>query len=313
MKSSPLATISDTKLLSNIKTLVNKEREFTARIIDHLAEIEHRKLYSELKYRSLFEYCVKELSLSEDQAGRRITAMRVSLRVPVIKNKIDKGELSISNANLLSSFFNQSKTSQQEKKDVVHRVAGTSKRECENILNSIKKEKGLPNSPKAPHIRNETQDTVRLSLSINKKTMAKIKKLKGIYAHKQDTDLAKIIDLMADSLLEKEEAKQIPKQKSIKTPKKKGRYIPKSVRAQVFKRAKNKCEICGSIHALQIDHRKPFALGGDNSISNLRLVCRNCNLRSGIKVFGLEKMKRHGLYAPERVIEKTSGTGRFNF
>ncbi|MCK5073799.1 MAG: HNH endonuclease, partial [Bacteriovoracaceae bacterium] len=279
MKSSSLATISDTNLLLNIKTLVNNERELTAKIIDHLAEIEKRKLYSELKYRSLFEYCVKELSLSEDQAGRRITAMRVSLRVPTIKNKINSGELSISNANLLSSFFNQAKTSSMEKKEVVHRVAGTSKRECENILNSIKKEKGLSNSPKAPHIRNETSDTVRLSLSIPKETMAKIKKLKGIYAHKQDMDLAKIIDLMADALLEKEEAKQISKQKSIKTSAKNGRYIPKSVRAQVFKRAKNKCELCGSIHALQVDHRKPFALGGDNSISNLRLICRNCNIR----------------------------------
>ncbi|MCK5074553.1 MAG: hypothetical protein KAQ98_14070, partial [Bacteriovoracaceae bacterium] len=255
MKSSPLTNISDTNLLSNIKALVNKERELTAQIIDHLAEIEHRKLYSELKYRSLFEYCVKELSLSEDQAGRRITAMRISLRVPAIKNKIDKGELSISNANLLSSFFNQAKTSPLEKKDVVHRVAGTSKRECENILNSIKKEKGLANSLKAPHIRNETSDTVRLSLSLPKETMAKIKKLKGIYAHKKDMGVEKIIDLMADALLEQEEAKQIPKQKqkSIKTPMSNGRYIPKSVRAHVFKRAGNKCELCGSIHALQID------------------------------------------------------------
>ncbi|MCK5074514.1 MAG: HNH endonuclease [Bacteriovoracaceae bacterium] len=303
MKSSHLANISDTVLLSNIKTLVNKERELAARIIDHLAEIEKRKLYSELKYRSLFEYCVKELFLSEDQAGRKITAMRVSLRVPAIKNKIDNGELSISNANLLSSFFNQAKTSPMEKKDVVNRVAGTSKRECENILNSIKNEKGLSNSPKAPHIRNETSDTVRLSLSISKKTMAKIKRLKGIYAHKQDMDLTKIIDLMADALLEQEEAKQIPKQKqeSIKTPIKKGRYIPKNIRTQVFKRAKNKCELCGSIHALQMDHRKPFAFGGDNSISNLRLICRNCNIRAGIKIFGTNKMKRSNLHALERV------------
>ena len=131
--------------------------------------------------------------------------------------------------------------------------------------------------------------------------MAKIKKLKGIYAHKKDADLAKIIDLMADALLEKEEKKQIPKQKSVKTPVKKGRYIPKSVRAQIFKRAQNKCELCGSIHALQIDHREPFALGGDSSVSNLRLVCRNCNLRAGIKIFGINKMNRATLHAPERI------------
>ncbi|MCK5074542.1 MAG: hypothetical protein KAQ98_14015 [Bacteriovoracaceae bacterium] len=56
MNQSPLSAISDTKLLSDIKNLVCKEHELTARIIDHLAEIEKRKLYSDLKYRSLFEY-----------------------------------------------------------------------------------------------------------------------------------------------------------------------------------------------------------------------------------------------------------------
>ncbi|MEK7357089.1 MAG: HNH endonuclease signature motif containing protein [Bdellovibrionota bacterium] len=37
----------------------------------------------------------------------------------------------------------------------------------------------------------------------------------------------------------------------------------------------------------------PFALGGPNELENLRLVCRSCNQRSAIEVYGVEKMENY--------------------
>ena len=34
------------------------------------------------------------------------------------------------------------------------------------------------------------------------------------------------------------------------------------------------------------DHIKPWALGGETSEENLRLLCRNCNQRESIERFG---------------------------
>ena len=36
---------------------------------------------------------------------------------------------------------------------------------------------------------------------------------------------------------------------------------------------------CRSSKNLQIDHRVPLSMGGDNNIRNLRILCKPCNLR----------------------------------
>ena len=63
------------------------------------------------------------------------------------------------------------------------------------------------------------------------------------------------------------------------------RYIPSKVRNRVWVRDQGKCTYvcpktkrrCSSDHLLQIDHIKPFSLGGTNEADNLRLLCANHN------------------------------------
>lgn len=56
--------------------------------------------------------------------------------------------------------------------------------------------------------------------------------------------------------------------------------ISLAVRYQIFKRDLGKCQLCGktaSDDAIVVDHIVPVVMGGDNDISNLRLLCRQCN------------------------------------
>jgi len=56
--------------------------------------------------------------------------------------------------------------------------------------------------------------------------------------------------------------------------------LPKSIRFEVFKRDKFTCQYCGRMAPdviLEVDHLKPIAKGGDNSILNLVTSCRDCN------------------------------------
>lgn len=66
--------------------------------------------------------------------------------------------------------------------------------------------------------------------------------------------------------------------------KKKRTPMPKSVRMEIFKRDSFKCQYCGRSAPeviLEVDHIKPVAKGGDNSIMNLITACRDCNRGKG--------------------------------
>ena len=377
-----LKNLSDGTILNNTKDLVIQEKKLTANIIDHLQIIEQRKLYCDLKYKSLFDYAVGELSYSEDQAYRRLSAMRLSRKVPTAKEKIDSGEMSLTNANLLSGFFKDIPLPPKEEKLLVEKISNTTKAECQNILADLKSEKGIAPKPKKPKIDNEGRQSVRLHLSLPKLTMEKITELKGLFAH-QKLDLAEIVDLMADALLEKKKAKmlgiklhgsrkgqrkqsqakqsqakqsqakqsqakqtqakqsqdkkdreqKILPQKPVttvrksnegiparelfneqttkssnpnnpnnpqarppltgdpqKNPSKSHRTIPIEIRRGALARADFKCENCSSTFALQFEHRIPVALGGRGTAENTLLLCRNCNFREGVKVFGVAGM-----------------------
>ena len=54
-----------------------------------------------------------------------------------------------------------------------------------------------------------------------------------------------------------------------------------AVKKEVFKRDE-KCQQCDSPNRLEFDHRLPKALGGKDTVENLRLLCRNCNQRKSI-------------------------------
>ena len=60
--------------------------------------------------------------------------------------------------------------------------------------------------------------------------------------------------------------------------------ISKKTRFEVFKRDKFTCQYCGKMAPdviLEVDHIKPVAEGGTNSIMNLVTACRDCNRGKG--------------------------------
>ena len=65
------------------------------------------------------------------------------------------------------------------------------------------------------------------------------------------------------------------------------REVPLKLRHLVMRQDKYRCRLCGAspangrTDALQIDHIKPWALGGETVIDNLQTLCEECNSGKG--------------------------------
>ena len=105
--------LSNSCLVETLKGLVGEERKILAQILEYLREVERRKIFLEIGYPSLFEFCIRELGYSEGSAQRRISAMRLIRAIPEIKPKIVSGELSLSVVSQAQTFFRSQEKEQR--------------------------------------------------------------------------------------------------------------------------------------------------------------------------------------------------------
>lgn len=275
-----LKHLTDKALLEDIKISVTQERELTTRILHHLLEIDKRKLYSDLKYSSLFEYAVKELKYPEASAHRRIQAARLLEKMPEIEEKIESGILSMTNIAQAQSFFKQNNVeNQKEQKKILKEVEGLSKAMCEKKLFELSGKEILVKESKKRVSKSSTKVTIILSDA----TMEKLKYLKDLLGGNPSMD--ELIGIMADEAIknkEKQKFKLTDKPKSLPLVEVKGRSISSVTKRQIYRRD-GACTKCNSKRNLNYDDILPYALGGTSNKDNIRLLCGNCNQRQRIR------------------------------
>ncbi len=102
---SAVARLSNTELLARVKHLAQREREATASLIAHLAELDERRLYLAEGCSSRFTYCTQLLHLSEHAAYGRIEAARAVRRFPVILERLAEGAVTLTAVGLLAAHL----------------------------------------------------------------------------------------------------------------------------------------------------------------------------------------------------------------
>ena len=334
--------LSDRDLLRRMQLLVQRERSLVTEILHHLREVERRKLYSDLGYKSLFDYAVRELGYSEGQAGRRIQAMKLLRELPQeeakeLEKKIEDGSLNLTNICQAQSFFNEVKKASpnkplqvKEKLDVLKELEHKSSRQGQAALMEKRQDAGLDMPLPKEKTRALSQKRSELRLVLNKELLAELEEVRALLGQKaMGMSWAELIGEMAalskealkdkkfgkrrestqtagtqTAVIEKAEmatmsttATTTPstpalRRRCIQTAAPKPRSISKGKRSRVWERDGGVCVKCGSQQGLQVDHIVPVALGGGCEEENLRLLCVSCNVREGVKDFGLERMKR---------------------
>src|ERR1700740_766807 len=124
-----LAELSDAQLLESLKSICGQGRAVLARLLAHLVEVEERRLPLEAACPSMFQFCVRRLGMSEDEACRRIQIARLSRRFPDLLVRIERGDLTLSTIALLHDTLTEATYD-----ELVEAAAGKTKAEVRALL-----------------------------------------------------------------------------------------------------------------------------------------------------------------------------------
>lgn len=100
-----ISGLSNDQLITATKNAAATERRSTTQLIALLAEFDARKLYLSQGCSSLFAYCTDILHLSEHAAYHRIEAARAARDFPVVLERLEGGELTLTAVGLLRSHL----------------------------------------------------------------------------------------------------------------------------------------------------------------------------------------------------------------
>src|SRR3989475_2750364 len=146
---STVARLSDRHLLDEAKRLAARERDVTAELIAHLAEIEERGLHRAEGFGSMFKYCRGMLQLSEHAAYGRIEAARAARKFPVILEMLAEGSLNLTTVGLLGRLLTR-----DNYREVLAAAKGRSKSEVEELVARLHPQPDVPSSiRKLPEVK----------------------------------------------------------------------------------------------------------------------------------------------------------------
>jgi hypothetical protein len=283
-------TQSNATLHLQFKNLTRTERKITAQILEMLVEIEKRKIYLERGYESLFAYLVKDMKYSEGAASRRIQAMRLLKNHAEVKEKIQSGEMNLTQASMIQTAIRAEKKIYPQNKiavtEILQNIEGKTRAETQQVLQSHFSEEAL--KALAPSLLiQKTQNQIRLEIQLSPEEHDLLQKVAALRSTQQ-TNLKEVILWMANETLRKS---KFAEPRPIANPAVGSQCdservsLPIQTQRLVFHRARHQCEHtdpmskrrCRQKKFLEIDHRIPLALDGSNDPDNLRVLCREHN------------------------------------
>lgn len=118
-----------------------RERDTTAQVVAHLAELDTRDVHLREGYGSLFAYCRDALGLSEGEAYNRIEVARAARRFPVILKMLASGAVHLTTVRLLAPHLTE-----DNHREVLESARGRRKAEVETIVARLAPRPDVPTS-----------------------------------------------------------------------------------------------------------------------------------------------------------------------
>lgn len=293
--------LSDEQLLAAMERFAEEERDRLPGFLACLGEADRRNLPVERGYSSTFDYCVRRLKFSEDEAYRRIHAARAAASRPELLSALSDGYLSLSAVSKIAPHVRRA-----DAPEIIARAEGKSTRELEEMLAPLSPEPvrrdrtrtvavaaAIRDDSDGPSLRTRVEFSFQGSLELRKG----IERAKELLSHKFPFgELDHVLLEIVEFYLERHDP-QTTLRLERTVAAKGGSRIPAAIRRAVWARDRGRCAfigkdgiLCRARRMLEIDHRLPRALGGADSLDNLRLLCRPHNDAERRRVLGEGKL-----------------------
>jgi hypothetical protein len=327
---SPLCALSDADLLERLSAVVATERHATVEVIEHLVEVERRRLYLDESCSCLYRYCIDRLGYSEDAALNRHRVTQLALRLPQVLDELRAGTMHLTGLFLLSNHLNATNA-----KALLGEARGKSRRELEKLIARRFPRPDVPATLAVAATCTDTGRTIqarleplspsrlRVEFTARAEVYEKIERARQLLSHVLPSgDLGELFERALDALVEQETRKRFGAGKAGKARALKpgSRHVPVAIERAVWERDGSQCTFvdsegrrCVERRFLTLEHRAPFALGGPPTLENLCLLCRAHNLQSARRVFGaayIEQKVRERAAACSVATEEPSATKR---
>ncbi|MFH1017097.1 MAG: hypothetical protein V1798_02820 [Pseudomonadota bacterium] len=303
--SSNLESLTNSELHQRTIELAKKERQTTLELLNHLHEVERRKLFAERGYGSLWDYVQKALGYSESQAYERISAMRLMFRAPEVQVALETGKLTLTQAAMAERHLRAEERAEERPfptervESLISRIEGLSKRETEKVL--------LKESPQKPltseTVRPITAEMSEVRFPITEETRQAMERFWDL---KGRCSVSELFSACLDFYLSQKDPREKDKKKALTLPvrlkaqpdsssdsRPPTRYIAADAKRMVRDRSKGQCEYvdpesgrrCESRYLLEFDHMDPYCSGGSSNEENIRHLCRMHNQYFAGKMF----------------------------
>lgn len=284
-------TLTDEQLLSRLECFVEEERLRLHSFLAWLAEADLRKAPVASGYFSTFDYCVRRLKLSEDEAYRRIHAARATVRRPELLSALADGMLSLTAVSKLAPFVDR-----EDAPELISRAEGKTAREIHEMLAPLRPESAKKDVVRvvAINVAGSSSPLLRVEFSFQAALALRdaIDRIRQLLSHKYPGGQLEevLLEVAKEYLLRHDPQIRLPGRVA---PVKGSSTISALARRTVWSRDGARCSYIGttgvrclSRRFLEIDHVKPRSLGGDDAVGNLRLLCRAHNDSERRRILG---------------------------
>src|SRR4051812_15072755 len=322
-----VVSLGNAELLAATRAILRRACVVEADLLVHLAEIEERRLHSEMAFPTMFAFCVDELGFSEDQAYNRTTVARAARRFPAMLDSLRSGAVHLTGLRLLARCLTE-----QNHRDLLAEAAGKSKRQIEEIVARLDPKPPVPDTfrkrrvakqvtlemtspvaaPSAPRREQRavvaplSEDTFTVQFTASRALRDKFRRAQDLLRHRVPSgDIAAIFDKALNSLIEKVEKERFAAVGKPRTEATEvagpasSRQVPAAIRRHVYARDSGRCTFvdarghrCKETGMLEFDHLDGFARTHLHDPERIVLRCSGHNQHAAEKMYGREFMER---------------------
>lgn len=302
----PAPALTDDALDRRLKELADAERAAQADQLALLAEFDVRGLPEAAGHSSLYEYCVRDLGLSEAAAYERARAARAAARWPQVAADFRARALSLAAVAVLAPLLNDDTAA-----ELLAAARGLGRREAEDLAAALvprpdAEDAVAPAADRRERERIEALSAERVRFAFTGSTGLRrdIERARELLWHKDPSGrLEAVVGTLADFYLDREDpdrrlgrAAQAPPPDPGRRAAARSRLVPQDVKDEVWLRDGGRCAYvppdgrrCTARASLEYDHVVPWVFGGRSDAAvNIRLMCRAHN-QAAARAAGLER------------------------